>query len=94
MLIGDVSPDTPAAKAGMKKGDIVTALNGQSVTAANQLQVQISQMAPGASVKLTIWRDGKSRELTVNLGELPETAEKAGTGEESQGALEAWKCKI
>jgi len=88
VLIGDVSPDTPAAKAGMQKGDIVTALNGQPVTAANQLQVQISQMAPGASAKLTIWRDGKSRELTVNLGQLPETAEKAGAGEENQGALE------
>jgi len=88
VLIGDVSPDTPAAKAGMQKGDIVTALNGQPLTAANQLQVQISQMEPGASAKLTIWRDGKSRDLTVNLGELPETAEKAGTGKENQGALE------
>ncbi len=88
VLIGDVSPDTPAAKAGMQKGDIVTALNGQPVTAANQLQVQISQMPPGASAKLTIWRDGKSRDMTVNLGELPETAEKGGTGESNEGALE------
>jgi serine protease Do len=88
VLIGDVSPNTPAAKAGLQKGDIVTALNGEPVEAANQLQVQISQMPPGASAKLTIWRDGKSRDVTVNLGELPETAEKAGTGESNEGALE------
>ena len=49
VLIGDVSPDTPAAKAGFKKGDVVLELNGQPVEAANQLQVQISQMAPGSS---------------------------------------------
>ncbi len=72
----------------MQKGDIVTALNGEPVEAANQLQVQISQMPPGANAKLTIWRDGKSRDMTVNLGELPETAEKGGTGESNEGALE------
>jgi serine protease Do len=88
VLIGDVSPNTPAAKAGLQKGDIVTALNGEPVEAANQLQVQISQMPPGANAKLSIWRDGKSRDVTVNLGELPETADKAGTGESNQGALE------
>jgi serine protease Do len=88
VLIGDVSSNTPAAKAGLQKGDIVTALNGQPVQAANQLQVQISQMPPGSSAKLTIWRDGKSRDVIVNLGELPETAEKAGTGESNEGTLE------
>jgi len=88
VLIGDVSSDTPAAKAGLKKGDVVLAVNGQKVDAANQLQNQISQMPPGSSVKLTIWRDGKSQDVTVNLGELPETAEKAGVGEATGGGLE------
>jgi serine protease Do len=88
VLIGDVSPNTPAAKAGLQKGDIVTALDGEPVEAANQLQVRISQMPPGANAKLTIWRDGKSRDVTVNLGELPETAEKGEAGESNEGALE------
>jgi serine protease Do len=88
VLIGDVSPDTPAAKAGLKKGDVVLELNGQPIEAANQLQVQISQMAPGSSAKMKIWRDGKSQDVTVNLGELPEQAEKEGPGENSEGALE------
>jgi serine protease Do len=88
VLIGDVSPDTPAAKSGLKKGDVVLEVNGQPVSAANQLQVQISQMAPGTSVKMKIWRDGKAQDVNVTLGELPEKAEQAGPGETSEGALE------
>ena len=89
VLIGDVSSDTPAAKAGIKKGDVVLGLNGQPVEAANQLQNQISQMPPGTSVKLKVWRDGKSQDVNVTLGELPaETAEKGGPAENSSGALE------
>ena len=88
VLIGDVSPDTPAAKAGLKKGDVVLELNGRPIEAANQLQVQISQMAPGTSANMKIWRDGKSQEVSVSLGELPEQAEKEGPGESTVGALE------
>jgi len=88
VLIGDVSPDTPAAKAGLKKGDVVLELNGRPIEAANQLQVQISQMAPGTPARMKIWRDGKSQEVSVNLGELPEQAEKEGPGESTVGALE------
>jgi serine protease Do len=88
VLIGDVSADTPAAKAGLKSGDVVTELNGEPVNAANQLQVQISQMAPGTSVKMKVWRDGKSQDMTVTLGELPEKAEAAEPGQSSEGALE------
>jgi serine protease Do len=88
VLIGDVSPDTPASKAGIKKGDVVLELNGQPIEAANQLQVQISQMAPGTPAKMKIWRDGKAQDVTVTLGELPEQAEKEGPGESSEGALE------
>ena len=45
-------------------------------------------MPPGTTVKLKVWRDGKTQDMTVKLGELPETAEKAGPGENSSGALE------
>jgi serine protease Do len=88
VLIGDVSPDTPGARAGLKRGDVVLEVNGQAVDQANQLQLQISQMAPGTPVKLQIWRDGKAQDLTVTLGELPEKAEKTSEGENSGGALE------
>ena len=85
-----MSPDTPGAKAGLKRGDIVTQLNGEPVEDANTLRNHISQMAPGTNVRLQLWRDGKTQDATVTLGELPETvAKNEGTqGESSSGALE------
>lgn len=88
VLVGDVTPDTPAAKAGLKKGDVILQLNGNLVDSRSQLQVQISQIAPGTPVKLKVWRDGKAQDATVTLGELPEKAAKAGPSENSSGALE------
>jgi len=88
VLIGDVSADTPASRAGLKKGDVVLQLNGAPVDSRNQLQVKISQMAPGTAVNLKVWREGKTQDMKVTLGELPEKAAKAGPGEESGGALE------
>jgi serine protease Do len=87
-LIGDVSSDTPGARAGLKRGDVILALNGQDVNDANQLRLAISQSAPGTQVKLKVWRDGKTQDANLKLGELPEKAEKASETEEGGGALE------
>ena len=90
VLVGDVTPDAPGARAGLKRGDIVLKLNGESVDDANALRNRISQMAPNTPARLEIWRDGKTQDVTVNLGELPETAAKAdgpAQGEDSSGAL-------
>jgi serine protease Do len=88
-LVGDVSPNTPASRAGLKKGDIILKLNGQPVDSRNQLTLQVSQTPPGTPVKLTIWRDGKMQDVNVTLGELPEnTAKNEGEESNSNGALE------
>lgn len=70
-LVSDVSESGPAAKAGIVKGDVITALNGQPVVDNRELRLKISQMAPGTPVKLKLFRDGKEREVAVTLGELP-----------------------
>jgi serine protease Do len=87
-LIGEVSPDTPAAKAGLKRGDVILKLNGQPVNSANDLRLRISQTPPGTNVKLQISRDGKTQDVSVALGELPEKAEKAGAPETGSGGLD------
>jgi serine protease Do len=88
-LIGDVSPNTPASKAGLQKGDVIVKLDGQPVSDYVDLRLRISQMAPGTSVKLDVWRDGKTQGYTVALGELPEKAEaEQSSGTESGGGLE------
>ena len=83
-LVGDVSPDTPAARAGLKKGDVILKLNGEPVDSRNQLTLRVSQTPPGTPVNLTIWRDGKSQDVKITLGELPEKSAKE-EGEEAKG---------
>jgi serine protease Do len=88
VLIGDVSADTPGSRAGMKRGDVVLQLNGQPISSANDLRLRISQTAPGTAVKLQIWREGKTQDINVTLGELPEESAKAAPGENNSGALQ------
>lgn len=84
-LIGDVTPDTPAARAGLKKGDVVLKLNGEPVDSRNELMLHISQMAPGTTVKLGVWHEGRMQDFNITLGELPDKAAKAD-GEEASGS--------
>jgi len=88
VLIGDVSSGTPAAQAGLKKGDVILQVNGQPVNASNQLRVQISQFAPGTPIKLQIWRNGGTQDVSLKLAELNEKEERHATGETSGAALE------
>jgi serine protease Do len=88
VLIGDVSPDTAASRAGLKKGDVILELNGQPVSDRNQLSLHISQQSPGTKAELKIWRDGKTQDVSLTLGELQEKAENANPGESQSGALE------
>ena len=86
-LVGDVSEGSPAAQAGLVKGDIITQLNGESFTDSRELRLKISQLAPGATVKLKVLRAGQEREVSVTLGELPNDKESAKNGQPDTGSL-------
>jgi serine protease Do len=89
VLVGDVLPDTPAAKAGLKKGDVILKLNGQPVDSAEDLTLRISQSAPGSSANIQFSRDGHTQNVDVKLMELDEKAESirgGGNEEEESGA--------
>jgi serine protease Do len=77
VLIGDVDPDSPAGKAGLRSGDIVLEYDGQPVTRADDLRMRVAGTKPGESVELEIWRDGRRRTVDVEIGEL-ESEEVAG----------------
>jgi serine protease Do len=62
---------SPAAKAGVQSGDVITALNGMPVKDSRDLAQQVAALAPGSSAKFDILRNGQSKTLTVTLGELP-----------------------
>ena len=85
-LVGDVTPDSPGAKAGLQKGDVITALNGQKITDYHDLRLRISQTAPNTPVKLDVYRSGQKQEVTATLSEFPE---KAQTAENAPGQGEA-----
>ena len=76
-LVGDVTADSPAAKVGLVKGDVITQLNDEGFTDSRELRLKISQLAPGATVKLKVLREGQERELGLTLGELPNDNEVA-----------------
>ena len=71
-LVADVQADSPAAKAGIKSGDVVMAVNGTRIKDARELSRRVSLIAPGTTVKLTIMREGKERTVDVVLTKLPE----------------------
>ncbi|MSU24022.1 MAG: DegQ family serine endoprotease [Opitutus sp.] len=81
-LVADIVPDSPAAKAGLKEGDVVTALNGAPVTDANNLKNQVSSFSPGTKLNLEILRDGKTETVAATTSERP-GSKRAGKGLES-----------
>jgi serine protease Do len=76
-LLGDVTPSAPAANAGLKKGDIITELNGQPVYDADQLRTKIGTMDPNTKVNLKVLRDGRTMDFALQLGSFPDEKEQA-----------------
>lgn len=70
-LVAEVPPGTPAAKAGLKSGDVIVALNGKPIGGVRQLRLSISALDPGSEASLTVFRDGKRLNVSVKLAELP-----------------------
>jgi serine protease Do len=88
-LIGDITAGGPAANAGLKKGDIVTELNGQAISDAGQLRQRIGTMDPNTKVAMKVMRDGKPMDVTVTLGEFPSEGERASTALPSGNSSES-----
>ena len=71
-LVNTVSPDSPAARAGLVPGDVLTSLNGRAVADANELVVAIRDNSPGDAVTVVVERGGQVREVRVTLGSRPD----------------------
>ena len=81
-LVAEPQSDSPAQKAGIKAGDVIVSVNGETVADARNLARRISAMAPGTSVKLGVIRGGKEDTLTLTLGELPKERQARSDTEE------------
>ena len=72
-LVGEITPDSPAAHSSLKQGDIIVAVNGQPVADATQLRTKIGMMDPNQTVMLKVLRNGSTQDVSVTLGNFPTT---------------------
>jgi serine protease Do len=88
-VVSQVEDGSPAAKAGLKVGDVITELDGQHVSDASQLQIEVGQKQPGTTIKLGVLRDGKNVSIPVMLEEMGsrdhETKEASNNGKPRWG---------
>jgi len=70
-LVGDVTANGPADKAGIKHGDIITTFNGNKIENSTQLRQVVAQAEPGSIAKIVLLRDGREVPVSVILGERP-----------------------
>jgi serine protease Do len=68
-LVAEVTPDSPALAAGIKSGDVITSVNGKSITTFRDLARTIVGAQPGTTVEIGLWRDGKEMTLPARLGD-------------------------
>jgi serine protease Do len=89
-LVADVVHDGPAAHGGIQAGDVITRFNDHDIDSARALSRVVADVNPSTTAKVTVWREGKSRELTVKVGQASkaeEVASNAPAGNDGADAL-------
>jgi serine protease Do len=71
-LVSSVVSGGPGAKAGLKPGDVILAVNGKPIEMSAELPTVIARMKPGTEARLTVWRNGREQNLDVRVDELKE----------------------
>jgi serine protease Do len=82
-LVLGVTPDSPAAKAGLKQGDVIRSVDGKKVAEFRDLARLVAGAGPEKNVKLGVWRDGRETQVSVALGQTP--SEKVASAEPGRG---------
>lgn len=86
-LVSEVVAGSPAAKAGIRQGDVIIGFNGTTVEGAHDLPAAVAKTPVGEEVTMTLRRDGKTHKVPVTVGKLP--SEKASSEESSQAAAQS-----
>jgi serine protease Do len=80
-IAAQVTPDSPASRAGLKNGDVIDSMNGKKIENGSALQVAVSEVAPGTTIELGILRNGSPQTVSVKVGEFHKEAEVASDGD-------------
>ena len=88
--VRSVEEDSPSAKGGLEANDIITEVNGTTITSSSDLVSYVGEQAPGDELKLKVYRQGKTLDITVTIGEktqsaMPATQDDAQQSQQSQG---------
>ena len=84
-LVSSVEDGAPAAKAGLKPGDVILAWNGTRVDESSSLPVLVADTKPGDTAKVSVWRDGREQTLNVKVGTMPNQNEKVASADKPAG---------
>jgi len=87
ILVAQVTPGSPAAAAGLRQGDVIIAHQGETVTDVGAFRNRIALTPPGGQARLTVLRDGQTREVQVTIGTLTHEAQAAATTNQDAEAL-------
>jgi Do/DeqQ family serine protease len=85
VLVADVQPESPAQKAGLRRGDVIIKLDGAPTLSVSRLRNKVASSGAKAKIKLTVLREGKEQGLEVTLGVLP--GDRSATLDATQGVL-------
>jgi serine protease Do len=91
-LVAEVVPEGPAARAGIRRGDVIVAFNGKAVKDAHDLPAMAAQTPVGQKATVTVRRDGGTQQLAITVGKLP--SEKAAREESAQPAQSQWGLRL
>jgi S1-C subfamily serine protease len=88
--VSDVTPNSPAQKAGLQSGDVILSMNGAPILESNQLRMSISMMGTSQPMKMQIFRNGRTQDVTAETAEMPGKKVERASAEHgnSTGALE------
>jgi serine protease Do len=70
-IIAAVTDNSPAGKSGLRTGDTIVEVNGETIAGPKELSRKIAGIAPGTSVDMTVFRNGKNRNVSVKIGTMP-----------------------
>ena len=88
-LVGGVTDDSSAAKAGIKPGDVIVAFDGKPVADSRNLKLMVGKASPGAKVEVKVMRDGKEKSFSITLREMPDARADARAPADNKSEIDA-----
>jgi serine protease Do len=85
-IVAQVTPGSPASRAGLQNGDVIDSLNGQKMPNGGALQMAIADVVPGTKVQLGILRNGHAQTVDLTVGEYHGNSQTATSGDDGNGA--------